>query len=182
MLAAVERVEQFAGTQPRGADPRVVCGLQVARQVGDQDTVVGADGIVQLRQGVAEDRRISIEDPQMRHGGKTRSQRVDGYKRHLLCDLDTELVCAIEVTAANLPEAQVADQITADLKAQDVALGELNIDRAYLSSSLVRDRDEELEVVCKAFPVRAPGGRLAKTAPVAAWPRPHSRSTSTVAN
>ena len=83
-----------------------------------------------IRQGVAKDRRISIEDPQMRHGRKTKSRRVDGYKRHVLCDLDTELVCAVGVTAANLPEAQVADQITADLDAQGLTLGELEIDRA----------------------------------------------------
>ena len=86
--------------------------------------------MVRIRQGVARDRRISIEDPQMRHGRKTRSQRVDGYKRHVLTDLDTELVPAVGVTPANLPEAQVADQITADLDAQQVTLGELHIDRA----------------------------------------------------
>jgi hypothetical protein len=164
VLAAVEQVEQFTISQPGSADPGVAWGLQAARQVRDQDTIVGADGVARIRQGVAKDRRISIEDPQMRHGRKTKSRRVDGYKRHVLCDLDTELVCAVGVTAANLPEAQVADQITADLDAQHLALEELNIDRAYLSSSLVRDRDEQLRVFCKAFPVRPAGGRFAKTA------------------
>jgi hypothetical protein len=36
--------------------------LAAARQVGDQDTVVGQDGIVRLRHGVAHNRRLSIED------------------------------------------------------------------------------------------------------------------------
>jgi hypothetical protein len=45
-----------------------------------------------------------------------------------------------------------------------VRLGELHIDRAYLASALVRDRDPELEIYCKAFPVRAVGGRFAKPA------------------
>jgi Transposase domain (DUF772) len=49
--------------------------------------------------GVAKDRRISIEDAQMRHGRKTKSVRVDGYKRHVLTDLDTELVPVVGVTA-----------------------------------------------------------------------------------
>jgi hypothetical protein len=163
VLAAVEQVEQFVSAQPGPADPLVAGGLQAARQVRDQDTVVGADGVARIRQGVARDRRISIEDAQMRHGRKTRSRRIDGYKRHVLTDLDTELVCAVGVTAANLPEAGVADQITADLDAQDLTLGELSIDRAYLSSSLVTDRDPDLQVVCKAFPVRN-GPRFAKTA------------------
>jgi IS5 family transposase len=104
--------------------------LAAARQVRDQDTLVGADGTASLRQGVAKYRRISIEDAQMRHGRKTRTVRIDGYKRHVLCDLDTELVCAVGVTAANVAEAEVADQITADLDAQQVTLGELDIDRA----------------------------------------------------
>ena len=65
-------------------------------------------------------------------------------KRHVLCDLDTELVCAVGVTAAKVAEAEVADQITADLDAQQRTLEELDIDRAYLSSSLVRDRPDDL--------------------------------------
>jgi hypothetical protein len=163
VLAAVGQVERFAGSQPGADHPRVAWGLAAARQVQAQDTIVGADGVTRIRQGVAKDRRISIEDAQMRHGRKTRSQRIDGYKRHVLTDLDTELVPAVGVTPANLPEAQVADQITADLDAQRVTLGELHIDRAYLSSSLVTDRDPDLEVFCKAFPVRN-GPRFAKTA------------------
>jgi Transposase DDE domain/Transposase domain (DUF772) len=163
VLGALERIEQLAASQPGGADPRIAEGLQAARQVRDQDTVVDADGGTRLRQGVARDRRISIEDPQMRHGRKTKRRRVDGYKRHVLCDLDTELVPAVGVTAANLPEAGVADQVQADLNAQDLTLSELHVDRAYLTSSLVRDRDPDLQVFCKAFSVRN-GPRFAKPA------------------
>jgi hypothetical protein len=163
VLVAVGRVEQLAAELGGGTDAAVVKGLAAARQVRDQDTVAGPGGVVQLRQGVAKDRRISIEDPQMRHGRKTKSQRIDGYKRHVLTDLDTELVPAVGVTAANVAEAEVADQITADLDAQQVTLGELDIDRAYLSSSLVRNRDPDLAIFCKAFPVRN-GPRFAKTA------------------
>jgi hypothetical protein len=160
---AVGRVEGLAAEVAGGSDPAVAAGLAAARQVRDQDTVVDQDGVRQIRQGVAKDRRISIQDPQMRHGRKTKSQRIDGYKRHVLTDLDTGLVCAVGVTAANLAEAAVADQITADLDAQHATLGELHIDRAYLSSSLVTGRDPDLEVFCKAFPVRN-GPRFAKPA------------------
>jgi hypothetical protein len=45
-----------------------------------------------------------------------------------------------------------------------VRLGEFHVDRGYLASALVRDRAEDLAVFCKAFPVRAPGGRFAKPA------------------
>ena len=105
-----------------------------------------------------------IADPQMRHGRKARSVRVDGYKRHVLRDLDTGLVRSVGLTPANLPEAEAAEQVQADLNAQGVRLGELHVDRAYLASALVRDRDPALQVFCKAFPVRGPGGRFAKPA------------------
>jgi Transposase DDE domain/Transposase domain (DUF772) len=163
VLAAVGRVEELAAELGGHQDPDVARGLAAARQVQQQDTLVGDDGATRLRQGVAKDRRISVEDPQMRHGRKTRSVRIDGYKRHVLCDLDTELVCAVGVTPANVAEAQVADQIKADLDAQGLTLGELGIDRAYLTSSLVTDRDPDLRVFCKAFQVRN-GPRFAKTA------------------
>jgi hypothetical protein len=130
VLAAVGRVEGLAAELGGEQDPVVAWGLAAARQVRDQDTVVGADGVVGIGQGVAKDRRISIEDPQLRHGRKTKRVRIDGYKRHVLTDLDTELVCAVGVTAANVAEAEVATQITADLDAQQVTLGELHIDRA----------------------------------------------------
>jgi transposase len=141
----------------------VANGLAAARQVRDQDVVGDEQGVARIRQGVAKDRRISIEDAQMRHGRKTRSQRIDGYKRHVLTDLDTELVPAVGVTPANLAEAAVATHIQADLDAQQRTLGELHIDRAYLASSLVTDRDPDLEIFCKAFPVRN-GPRFAKPA------------------
>ena len=163
VLAAVDRVEQLAAELGSAADPGVTQGLAAVRQVRDQDTVTGADGRAQIWVGVAKDRRISIEDAQMRHGRKTKRLRIDGYKRHVLTDLDTLLVPAVGVTAANVAEAEVADQIKDDLDAQQVTLGELDIDRAYLSSSLVRDRPDDLQIFCKAFPVRN-GPRFAKPA------------------
>jgi hypothetical protein len=164
VLEGVERVRRLAEVEPGGDHPRVGWGLAAAGQVQDQDTTVDQHGRPSIRQGVARDRRISICDPQMRHGRKTRSVRVDGYKRHVLCDLDHGLIRAVGVTPANVPEAAAAIQVQADLDAQGVRLSELYIDRAYLPSSLVRDRDPDLAVYCRAFPVRTIGGRFAKTA------------------
>jgi hypothetical protein len=107
----------------------------------------------------------------MRHGRKSRSVRFSGYKRHVLRDLDTELVRAVGVTPANAPEASVTEGIAQDLAHQpDAELKELHIDRAYLSSSLVRERPPELEVYCKAWRVRN-GERFPKTEFVLDWER-----------
>jgi hypothetical protein len=80
----------------------------------------------------------------------------------VLRELDLGLVCAVGVTAANLPEAVGAIQIRDDLAAQQLTLAELHVDRAYLSSVLVQDRPEGLEIFCKAWRVRN-GPRFAKT-------------------
>ena len=142
--------------------------LEVARQIQSQDVSIDAKGNPRLTKGVARDRRISVEDPDMRHGRKSRSQRFDGYKRHLLRDLDIGVVRAVGLTLANAPEAQVTESLESDLKTQKVQLVELHIDRAYLSSQWVKQRDENLQIFCKAWPVRN-GERFDKTAFVLDW-------------
>ena len=144
--------------------------LKVAQQVREQDVQVDEKGKASLIKGVAKDRRISVEDAEMRHGRKSRSVRVDGYKRHVLHDLDTGLIRAVGVTPANAPEASVTESISADLAQQAVSLTELHIDRAYLSSHLVRERSDELEVYCKAWPVRS-SKRFQKQAFALDWER-----------
>jgi transposase len=98
----------------------------------------------------------------MRHGRKSRSVLFNGYKRHVLRDLDTGLIPAVGITPANAPEASVTSDISADLDAAGLTLAELHIDRAYLSSDLVRDRGPDLAIFCKAWRVRNTGGRYAK--------------------
>jgi hypothetical protein len=96
--------------------------------------------------------------------------RVDGYKRHVLRDLDSGLIRAVGITPANVADTSVTETIAADLRAQQATLHELQIDRAYLSSSLVREREADLHVYCKAWPVRN-GSRIPKTEFQLDWER-----------
>ena len=155
----LERVEAFVAGQ--GGDGAAAAAVAAACQVRDQDTDLTGPAPA-LRRGVARDRRISIEDSDMRHGRESRSALFDGCKRHVLRDLDTGLIPAVGITPANAPEASVAGDITADLEAAGWRLAELHIDRAYLSSDLVRDRGPDLAVYCKAWRVRNASGRFAK--------------------
>src|SRR5260370_40834627 len=56
--------------------------LAIAKQVEEQDVQISEEGKASLVKGVAKDRRISVEDSEMRHGSKSRSVLGDGYKRH----------------------------------------------------------------------------------------------------
>jgi hypothetical protein len=158
VLGLLDRVEAFIAAWY--GDRAAAAAVAAARQVRDQDAGLAGPAPA-LRRGVARNRRISVEDGQMRHGRKSRSVLSGGYKRHVLRDLDTGLVPAVGITPANVPEAAVTDDIAADLDAAGRHLSELHIDRAYLASALVRDRSPDLAIYCKAWRVRT-GGRFAK--------------------
>jgi hypothetical protein len=156
ILDALSAMEHWLDTHPAPAAiaSQVSATMTVAQQVQAQDVVLTPEGTPTLRHGVAAERRISIEDAEMRHGRKSRSLLVDGYKRHVLRDLDSRLIVAVGITPANAPEASVTDAIEMDLAAQQCTLRELHIDRAYLASKLVQQRSERLAIFCKAWPVR----------------------------
>lgn len=99
--------------------------------------------------------------------------RLDGYKRHVVHDLDSGLIRAVGLTAANAPEASVTAALDTDLQAQQlgvVDLSELQLERAYLSSRWGRERPASLAIYCKAWPV-SNGGRFPKTAFSWDWQR-----------
>jgi hypothetical protein len=153
VLGALDSVESWLDEDSTG-EAAVISGIETARRVRAQDVEESADGTPVLVRGVARERRVSVEDSEMRHGRKSRRHSFDGYKSHVLRDLDSGLVRAVGITAANAAEASVTDAISADLGRQKVRLKELHIDRAYLSSKLVRDRPKELLVYCKAWRVQ----------------------------
>jgi Transposase DDE domain/Transposase domain (DUF772) len=170
MLDALSAMEHWLDAQPlpKETTARAMASLAVAQQVCAQDLTTMPDGTPTLRHGVAVERRISVEDAEMRHGRKSRSLLVDGYKRHVLRDLDSRLIVAVGVTPANAPEASVTDAIAMDLAAQQCTLRELHIDRAYLASTLVQQRPATLAIFCKAWPVQQ-GPFFPKTAFTLDW-------------
>jgi hypothetical protein len=110
--------------------------LEAITTVRAQDLDPTKDG-VRIRDGVAKDRRISIEDNEMRHGRKSRSKRFDGYKEHIARDLDAPAILACAVTPANQPEEEGAAPMAEDIRRQGLTLDELHIDRAYVNSPVV---------------------------------------------
>jgi len=116
-----------------------------------------------IRQGVAADRRVSVEDAEMRHGRKSKSKRFNGYKRHVAADLDNDLIYAAAVTPANRPEDEATPALQADMAQLDLDIDELHIDRGYINSSLVDDvMKRRGEIICKPWASRN-ADRFAKT-------------------
>lgn len=110
--------------------------IEALVQVREQNLEEAEDGRMRIREGVAHDRRVSIEDAEMRHGRKSKSKRFNGYKEHIAADLDDELILACAVTPANRPEEEATPQLQEDMEHQGIKIGELAIDRAYVNSGL----------------------------------------------
>lgn len=126
--------------------------IEALAVVREQDLEVNASGKVTIRQGVAEDRRISIEDAEMRHGRKSRSKRFDGYKEHIARDLDVPAIVACAVTAANRPEEEALEPMLADLALQGRRVAQAHFDRAYVTSPAVKSlREQKVLIVCKPW-------------------------------
>ncbi len=129
--------------------------IEAIAQIRAQDTEQDGNGRVRIKQGVAEDRRVSIEEPQMRHGRKSKSKRFNGYKQHIVTDLNSDLILACAVTPANRPEEESTPQLKEDLELQGAPIARLYVDRGYINSELVADVQREGgEIVCKPWHVR----------------------------
>jgi hypothetical protein len=123
-------------------------------QLRDQDLEPdpSGNGRTRIREGTAEDRRISVEDGEMRHGRKSKSKRINGYKRHIATDLDTQLIVACAITPANRPELEAMPQLTSDIAVLERSLGELHVDRGYIASPIVTEiLDGGGLVICKPW-------------------------------
>lgn len=130
--------------------------LEVLDQLIGQDLEPDPDGHgVRIIDGVAKDRRISIEDGDMRHGRKSKSKRIDGYKRHVATDLDSKAIVAAAMTPANQPEHEALPLLKADVEAQNLRIGEAHFDRAYMGSPAVQEiLDDDGKIICKPWKTR----------------------------
>jgi hypothetical protein len=141
--------------QPPLAQP-----IAVLKQLIAQDLEPDPGGGSRIRRGVAEERRVSVEDGEMRHGRKSKSKRFNGYKRHLAADLDTDLILSCAITPANRPEEEATPELAADIERQSLSIDELHIDRAYINSPVVNDvLGVGGDVVCKPWVARNMNGK-----------------------
>ncbi len=95
----------------------------------------------------------------MRHGRKSQSKRLIGYKQHIGTHLDAKLVLACTVTPANRSEEEATPALKEDLRRLGLEPDAVFIDRAYVNSELTDEvKQAGGEVVCKPWPGR--GARL----------------------
>src|SRR5438132_7287697 len=109
VLEEVERWKNWLAQQQRLAAQELPMQevLETIDQIVAQDTEPDPEGgpsVRRIKQHVAPDRRISIEDADMRHGRKSSAKTFNGFKEHFALDLDSKVTREVVVCPANQPE------------------------------------------------------------------------------
>jgi hypothetical protein len=168
LLTAIAALEEWVREElgERAGEPPVAEKLATLGQLREQDLdpEPPGGGKPQIREGVSPDRRVSLGDPEMRHGRKSKSRTFSGYKSHLATDLDEKLVLACAVTPANRPESEGLDSMKNDLaRVIPHPIEELHVDRAYVGAEHTRALIAQgTELISKARGIAANDGYFDK--------------------
>src|SRR6266436_34333 len=121
VLEEVERWTNWLEQQQRLAaqEPPMQAMLETIAQIVAQDTEPdpeGGPGARRIKQHVAPDRRISIEDADMRHGRKSSAKTFNGFKEPMALDLDSNVTREVVVCPANHPEHEAVELLAEELE------------------------------------------------------------------
>jgi len=140
--------------------PPLKAVMDTITQIATQDTEPdpeGGPGGKRLKQPVAPDRRISMEDADMRHGRKSSAKTFNGFQEHCVLDLDRQVTREVVVRPANEPEHEVVARL-ADVLEQKPGLLQLDIDLGYMASPRIAPWAEQgVDIIARPWP---PGGTL----------------------
>lgn len=135
VLAEAELLDAWVRRQlkEQAEQPPVCDILELLRRVVEQDIEPDPDGGGdRIRDGVAEDRIISIGDPEMRHGRKSKSKTINGYKRHIV--MANAFILGGAILPANRPEHIPMDRLLSCAREHGDIEAAL-FDRGYLAAN-----------------------------------------------
>jgi IS5 family transposase len=121
-----------AALQDRELDERAASALALLSLVAGQDVEPaegsdGRDGRWRIARKVAEDRVISVNDPDARHTRKSQHSRRDGYRAHVAADPETGIITDEKLTRAagteNSDPAVAEEFVAAEAGTGDEARG-----------------------------------------------------------
>ena len=161
VLEEVDRWQRWLAQQPTlsAHEPPLKEMMDTIGQLVAQDTEPDPDGGPggrRIKQHVAHDRRITIEDQAMRHGRKSSAKTFNGFKEHLLLDLDSKVTREVVVRPANEPEHEVVDLLAAELE-RPPGLWQLDIDLGYMASPRIGQWAEQgVYIIARPWPCGGP--------------------------
>lgn len=155
-LRAVEADPGLHGVEPVADAHRLLRGL-----IG-QDFDLDEDGTPRLHRGTRPGRVLSVHDPEMRHGRKSKSQRFDGYKLSAAAtNAEVPLIMAVSVAPASEQDGPQAAGLV-DSQAEERRPRRILGDTAYGNGKVRAEMaGREVEVLAPV-PTAPPTGRFAK--------------------
>jgi IS5 family transposase len=131
-LVAALKVAELA---EEAASAVALLALLAGQDVEPAEGSDGTDGRWRIARKVAEDRVISVNDPEARHTRKSPEARRDGYRAHVAAEPATGLVTDEQLTRAAGPENSDA-AVGAQMIAREAAPAEVYGDSAYGTGGL----------------------------------------------
>ena len=124
--------------------------VELLQRVVRQDVEKMADGTYQIAQGTTSDRVISVTDPEARHGRKSSSKVINGFKTHVMGTLDSQFVTGIVVTDAATHDAEPTAKLIEQGEQNSLKPQQTVGDSAYGTGANVRRAaDKGVEMLTK---------------------------------
>jgi hypothetical protein len=119
---------------------------------------------VKIKKEASGERVCSVGDPEMRHGRKSASKRFDGHMLSIGTEVESQLITAVEVTAASAPDDKDALEMTRESgRALEAEVREVLTDCAY-GDGENRERFREAGIELRAkVPAQGGGEYFKKT-------------------
>jgi len=159
VLEEVERWKRWLEQHLSAQEPPMQEMLETIGQIVAQDTEPdpeGGPGARRIKKHVAPDRRISIEDADMRHGRKSSSKTFNGFKEHLALDLDSKVTREVVVCPANHPEHEAVVLLAEELE-KGAGLFQLDIDLGYMASPRIAQwAAQGVHIIARPWPQVGP--------------------------
>jgi transposase len=116
-----------------------------------------------VRDGVARDRVPSVNDPEVRHGHKSKAKRFDGHKAHIAVDTESQLITAATVLPGNASDFEKAlDLVKATERNADVKVEETIGDCAYGEGKTRQEFVDDNRRLVAKVPARPKSERFVK--------------------
>lgn len=117
-----------------------------------QDLEPGDGGRLVIARKVAVNRLVSLNDPQARHGRKSKSQTFEGFKVHVLGDVVSGLLLSLSVTSGNVHDGKPAHRLIRRAKDLVEGMNRVMGDTAYGGATLRHVVQKTLGVTLLAPP------------------------------
>lgn len=119
--------------------PDVTEAMALLQQVVRQDVEQLPDGSWKIARGTVPGRVISITDPEARHGRKSASHVIHGFKTHIIGTIKSQFVTGISVTNAGTHDAKAAPGLLDQVAAREIKPEEVVADAAYSTGEALRE-------------------------------------------